>query len=139
VDLGPPHKTRYAESNRRESGEEPEHISPTENLLNRKLMVHALRSTIKKWDFIKLKSFCKAMDNVNKTKWQPRDWTEGAEKDCNLIGRTISTNQTIQSFQRQNLQPKSTHGRTYGSNSKCSRGWPYLTSMGGEALGPVKA
>jgi hypothetical protein len=31
------------------------------------------------------------------------------------------------------------HGATHGSNYICSRGWPYLASMGGEALGPVDA
>jgi hypothetical protein len=25
-------------------------------------------------DFITLQSFCKAKDNVNRTKWQPTDW-----------------------------------------------------------------
>jgi hypothetical protein len=35
--------------------------------------------------------------------------------------------------------PKSTHGGTHGSIYICSRGWPYLTSMGGEALCPVEA
>ena len=29
-------------------------------------------------------------------------------------------------------------GGIHGSNCLCSRGWPYLASMGGEALGPVK-
>jgi hypothetical protein len=38
-----------------------------------------------------------------------------------------------------NHQPKSTHGGTQGSSWVCSRGWPYGTSMRGEALGPVKA
>jgi hypothetical protein len=37
-------------------------------------MAHALRSTIDKWDLIKLQSFCKAKDTVNSTKWQPTDW-----------------------------------------------------------------
>jgi hypothetical protein len=38
-----------------------------------------------------------------------------------------------------NYQPKSTHGGTHGSSHICSRGWPCQTSMGGEALGPMKA
>jgi hypothetical protein len=44
---------------------------------------------------------------------------------------TISTNQTP--------PPKSKHGGTHDSSHICSRGWPYLASMGGEVLGPVKA
>jgi hypothetical protein len=36
-----------------------------------------------------------------------RGRTKGAEGDCNPIGRTISTNWTIQSSQRLNHQPKS--------------------------------
>jgi hypothetical protein len=43
-----------------------------ENFLNRTPMAYALRSTIDKWDLIKLQSFCKAKDTVNRTKWQPR-------------------------------------------------------------------
>ena len=59
---------------------------------------------------------------------------------CNPIGRTtISTSQTLQSFQGLNHQPTSTHGVTNGSSCICSRGWPYLTLMGEEDLGPVKA
>jgi hypothetical protein len=38
--------------------------------LNRTL---ALRPRIDKWDLIKLQSFCKAKDTVNRTKWQPTD------------------------------------------------------------------
>jgi hypothetical protein len=37
-----------------------------------------------------------------------------------------------------NHQSKKTHGRTHGSSCICSRGWPSQSSMGGEALGPVK-
>jgi hypothetical protein len=37
-------------------------------------MAHALRSTIDKWDLLKLESFCKAKDIVNKTNRQPTDW-----------------------------------------------------------------
>jgi hypothetical protein len=44
------------------------------NFLNRIPMAHALRSRIDKWDLMKLESFCKAKDIVNKTNWQPTDW-----------------------------------------------------------------
>jgi hypothetical protein len=37
-------------------------------------MVYAVRSRIDKWDLIKLQSFCKAKDTVNKTKRPPTDW-----------------------------------------------------------------
>jgi hypothetical protein len=36
--------------------------------LNTTPMACAVRSRINKWDFIKLQSFCKAKDTVNKTK-----------------------------------------------------------------------
>ncbi|KRY62113.1 hypothetical protein T4D_14112 [Trichinella pseudospiralis] len=38
-----------------------------------------------------------------------------------------------------NHQSKKTHGGTHGSSGICSRGWLSWSSMGGEALGPVKA
>jgi hypothetical protein len=38
-----------------------------------------------------------------------RGKTEGAEGDCNPIGRTISTNWTTQNSQGVNHQPKSIH------------------------------
>jgi hypothetical protein len=37
-------------------------------LLNRIPMTYALRSTISKWDLIKLQSFYKAKDTANRTK-----------------------------------------------------------------------
>jgi hypothetical protein len=33
---------------------------------------------------------------------------------------------------------KKTHGGTLGSSCICCRGWPSRSSMGGEALAPVK-
>jgi hypothetical protein len=38
-----------------------------------------------------------------------------------------------------NHQPKKTRGRTHGSSYTCSRGWPNQSSMGREALGPIRA
>jgi hypothetical protein len=68
-----------------------------------------------------------------------RGRTKGAEGICNPIGRTtISTNQTPQSSQGLNHQPKSTHGETHGSIWMCSRGLPYLASKGGEPLDIVE-
>jgi hypothetical protein len=37
-------------------------------------MACAVRSRIDKWDLIKLQSFCKTKDTVNKTKRPPADW-----------------------------------------------------------------
>jgi hypothetical protein len=66
--------------------------------------------------------------------------SEGAEGVYNPIGQTIiSTNETPHSSQELNHQPKSTHEQTHGSSCICSRGWPYWTSVGGEALGFMKA
>jgi hypothetical protein len=58
---------------------------------------------------------------------------------ASLGRRTLSTNWTPQSSHGLNHQSKSTHGGTHGSGCLCSRGWPYLASMGGEALGPVES
>jgi hypothetical protein len=55
-------------------GNSLEHIGMRENVLNRSPMAQALRSTNDKWNLMKLKSFCKAKDTVNKTKHQPTDW-----------------------------------------------------------------
>ena len=37
-------------------------------------VAQTLRSTINKWDLLKLRSFCKAKDTVSITKQQPKDW-----------------------------------------------------------------
>jgi hypothetical protein len=45
-----------------------------ENFQNSTAMACAVRSRIDKRDLIKLQSFCKAKDTVNKTKRPPTDW-----------------------------------------------------------------
>jgi hypothetical protein len=55
-------------------GESLEHMGTGGKFLNRTTMAYALRSRIDKWDLIKLQSFCKAKDTVNRRKWQPTDW-----------------------------------------------------------------
>jgi hypothetical protein len=45
-----------------------------ERFQNRTPMPYAVGLTIDKWDLLKLQSFCKANDMVNRTKWQPTDW-----------------------------------------------------------------
>jgi hypothetical protein len=45
-----------------------------EIFLNRIAIARAGRPRIDKWNLIKLQSFCKAKDTVNRTKWQPTDW-----------------------------------------------------------------
>ena len=42
--------------------------------MNRTAMACAVRSRIDKWDLIKLQTFYKAKDTVNKTKRIPTDW-----------------------------------------------------------------
>jgi hypothetical protein len=37
-------------------------------------MAHPLRSRVDKWGLMKLKSFYKAKETVNKTYWQTIDW-----------------------------------------------------------------
>jgi hypothetical protein len=45
-----------------------------EKFLNRTPIACDIRSTINKWDLIKLQNFCKAKDTVKKTKRPPTDW-----------------------------------------------------------------
>jgi hypothetical protein len=58
---------RYTESNKREGGKSLEHIGTGEKFLNRTKMAYVLRSRVDKWDLIKLQSFRKAKDTVNRT------------------------------------------------------------------------
>jgi hypothetical protein len=55
-------------------GERLEDMGTGGKFLNRTSMACAVRSRMDKWDLIKLQSFCKANDTVNKTKRPPTDW-----------------------------------------------------------------
>jgi hypothetical protein len=55
-------------------GKSLEYMGTGEYFLIRTPIAYALRSRINKWGLIKLQSFCKAKDTVNRTKWQPTDW-----------------------------------------------------------------
>jgi hypothetical protein len=77
VDQGTPHKTRDSENYRVESGEKPQDMGTGGKFLNRTVMACAVRSRIDKWDLIKLQSFCKAKDTINKINnlfRSPTDW-----------------------------------------------------------------
>ncbi|KAL6039213.1 hypothetical protein STEG23_005631 [Scotinomys teguina] len=52
-------------------GNSLEHTDTGDYFLNIPPVAQTLRTTINKWDLLKLKSFCKAKDTVNKTKRQP--------------------------------------------------------------------
>ena len=54
-------------------GKNLEHMDIRENFLNRTPMAYGLRSRIDQWNLIKLQSFCKGKDTVNKTKRQLTD------------------------------------------------------------------
>jgi hypothetical protein len=70
----PPPKKRTTETNRKESGKAHRTHEHREIFVNKSPMAYAIRSRIKKWDLIKLQSFCKPKDPVNRTKWHPTDW-----------------------------------------------------------------
>jgi hypothetical protein len=54
-------------------GKSLEDMGTRGKVLNRTVMACAVRSRTDKWDLIKLQSFCKAKDTVNKTKRPPTD------------------------------------------------------------------
>jgi hypothetical protein len=55
-------------------GKSLENLVIGEKFLNRTAMACAVSSRIDKWELIKLQSFCKAKNTINKTKRQPTDW-----------------------------------------------------------------
>ena len=49
-------------------------MSTGDHFLNITPVAQTLRATINKWDLLKLRSFCKAKDMINKIKLQPTEW-----------------------------------------------------------------
>jgi hypothetical protein len=74
VDQGLLHKPDTLKLIEEKGGKSLEDMGTGEKFLNRTAMACAVRSRIDKWDLIKLQSFCKAEDPVNRTKQQPADW-----------------------------------------------------------------
>ena len=68
------HKNHYTEHHRRERGNKPRTHWPKDHFVNIIQVAQILRVTINKWDLLKLRSFCKAKDTVNKTELQPTEW-----------------------------------------------------------------
>jgi hypothetical protein len=74
VDQGTPHKTREVKLIEKKVGKSLEDMGTGEKFLMRTAMACDVKLRIDKWDLIKLLSFCKAKDTVNKTKRPPTDW-----------------------------------------------------------------
>jgi hypothetical protein len=74
VDQGTPCKTRDIETYKGENGKSLEDMGTGGKILNRRAMACPVRLRIDKWVLIKLQSFCKAKDTINKTKRPPTDW-----------------------------------------------------------------
>ena len=90
-------------------GESFEDIGTGEKFLNRTAMACAVRSRIDKWDLIKLQSFCKAKDTVNKTKRSPTDWERiftYPKSDRGLISNIYKELKKVDSRKSNNLIKK---------------------------------
>jgi hypothetical protein len=74
VDKGTPCKTETLKLIEEKVGKSLKDMGTGEKFLNRTAMACAVRSRIDKWDLIKLQSFCKAKDTINKTKRPATDW-----------------------------------------------------------------
>jgi hypothetical protein len=74
VDQGTSHKPETLKLIEEKVEKSLEDMGTGEKFLNRTAMACAVRSRIDKWDLMKLQSFCKAKDTVNKTKRPPTDW-----------------------------------------------------------------
>jgi hypothetical protein len=74
VDQGTSHKTRDTETYRVESRKKPQRYGHRGNVPEKTATACAIRSRINKREHIKLQSFCKAKDTINKTKRPPTDW-----------------------------------------------------------------
>jgi hypothetical protein len=73
VDQGAPHNPETLKLIEEKVGKILEDTGTGEKFLNRTAMACAVRSRIDKWDLMKLQSFCKVKDTVNKTKMPPTD------------------------------------------------------------------
>ncbi|KAL6085603.1 hypothetical protein STEG23_025074 [Scotinomys teguina] len=67
-----------------------ERIGTGDHFLNITPTAQTLSATINQWDYMKLRSFCKAKDTITKTKHQPTEWEKiftNPTSDSGLISR----------------------------------------------------
>jgi hypothetical protein len=103
------HKTRDSEIYRGESWKSLKDMGTGEKFLNRTEMACAGRSRIDKLDLIKLQSFCKTKDTVNKTKRPPTDWQRiftNPKSDRELISNIYKELKKLDSRNSDNLIKK---------------------------------
>ena len=74
MDQGTSHKPETLKLIEEKVGKSLEDMGIGEKFLNKTAMACAVKSRIDKWDLMKLQSFCKTKDTVNKTKRPPTDW-----------------------------------------------------------------
>jgi hypothetical protein len=74
VDHGPQHKTGSSKSHRRKKVIALNTLVYETTSWTEHQWLRVLRSTIDKWNLMKLQSFCKAKDIINRTKMKPTDW-----------------------------------------------------------------
>jgi hypothetical protein len=98
VNQGPPHKTRYPESNRRESGDKPQIHEHRGKYLEQNTNGLCSKINNQQWDLIKLKTFCKKKNTFNRTNWNPSDWAKiftDCTSDRGLISKIYRKTQEI--------------------------------------------
>jgi hypothetical protein len=81
-------------------------------------MVCTVRSRINKWNLIKLQSFCKAKDSVNKIKRQPTDWEKiftNPKSDRELISNIYKELKKLDSRKPNNPIKNWVHSKTNNS------------------------
>ncbi|KAL6056132.1 hypothetical protein STEG23_003070 [Scotinomys teguina] len=65
-------------------------ITTGDHFLNITPTAQTLSATINQWNYVKLRSFCRAKDTITKTKWQPTEWEKiftNLTSDRGLISR----------------------------------------------------
>jgi hypothetical protein len=93
-------------------GKSLEDMGTEERFLKRTPMACVVRSRIDKWDLIKLQSFCKAKDSVNKTKRPPTDWKRiftHPKSDTGLISNIYKELKKLDSRQSNSLIKNGVH------------------------------
>ena len=72
-------------------GSSLQHMSTGDHFLSITSVAQTIRATVNKWDLLKLRSFFKSNDTVNKTKRQPIEWQKiftNFTSDKGLISKT---------------------------------------------------